>query len=106
MPLLNDAADEAQAHRLLFLQYQPKIDLKSGRATGFEALLRWQHPPFGVIAPEEFVPIAEETGLIVGIGEWALRRAECGQIQEYYFSKPLRAADCAAWIRERVEQAA
>lgn len=65
----------AAASGELFLQYQPKIDLKSGRAAGFEALLRWQHPEFGVISPEEFVPIAEETGLIVGIGEWALRTA-------------------------------
>jgi diguanylate cyclase (GGDEF)-like protein len=65
----------AAASGELFLQYQPKIDLASGRAAGFEALLRWQHPEYGVISPEEFVPIAEETGLIVSIGEWALRTA-------------------------------
>ena len=65
----------AAANGELFLQYQPKIDLKTGHAAGFEALLRWQHPEYGVISPEEFVPIAEETGLIVSIGEWALRSA-------------------------------
>ncbi|WP_020653362.1 putative bifunctional diguanylate cyclase/phosphodiesterase [Massilia niastensis] len=57
----------------LFLQYQPKIDLRHGRIAGFEALLRWQHPEYGVLSPDEFVPIAEETGLTVPIGEWAMR---------------------------------
>jgi len=59
----------------LFLQYQPKIDLQRGSLAGFEALLRWRHPEFGVVSPEEFVPIAEETGLIVPIGEWILKSA-------------------------------
>ncbi len=61
--------------RQLFLQYQPQIDLHSGRVTGAEALLRFHHPELGVINPDEFVRVAEETGLIQPIGEWAMREA-------------------------------
>ena len=56
------------------LVYQPKIDLATGKACGAEALLRWHHPERGVIAPADFVPVLEETGLIVPVGEWVLRR--------------------------------
>ncbi|MGY3573292.1 diguanylate cyclase (GGDEF)-like protein [Bradyrhizobium sp. USDA 4504] len=59
----------------LFLLYQPFFDIRTDRVTGFEALLRWRHPVRGVISPTEFIPIAEETGLIHGIGEWVVRRA-------------------------------
>ena len=57
------------------IHYQPVVDLNYDQVTGCEALLRWRHPQRGMISPAEFVPVAEETGLIVELGEWVLRTA-------------------------------
>lgn len=64
----------------LFLLYQPKLDVQSGRIIGVEALLRWNHPEHGQIAPDYFIPLAEKTGMIVDIGRWALDEA-CRQMR-------------------------
>src|ERR1017187_1998764 len=67
----------------LFLVYQPQMDIVSGKITGLEALLRWQHPELGLVPPNKFVRIAENCGLIVPIGEWVLRTA-CSQARKWH----------------------
>jgi diguanylate cyclase (GGDEF)-like protein/PAS domain S-box-containing protein len=64
------------------LHYQPQLDLSTGRIMGMEALIRWRHPEKGIVSPAEFIPVAEDTGLIVPIGEWILRTA-CAQAKAW-----------------------
>ena len=77
----------------LLLHYQPKVDTESGRLLGMEALVRWIHPERGMISPAEFIPVAEDSGMIVGIGRWVLREA-CRQNAAWQRAglRPLRVA--------------
>ena len=79
---LEAALRHALERNELDLYYQPKVEARSGRVTGIECLLRWQHPNVGLVLPDQLVPLAEETGLIVPIGQWALRAA-CLQAQKW-----------------------
>jgi len=73
--LLESSLHRALEREELFLVYQPKLELATGCVTGVEALMRWQHPTLGLVSPVQFIPIAEDTGLIESMGQWALEVA-------------------------------
>jgi diguanylate cyclase (GGDEF)-like protein/PAS domain S-box-containing protein len=82
LELENDLRRARQGEQLR-LVYQPILDLQSGQLCGFESLLRWEHPVHGVVAPDRFIGLAEETGLIVPIGLWVMREA-CRQLRRWH----------------------
>ena len=79
---LNNDLRHAIERNELFLAYQPVIDMLSGSITGMEVLLRWNHPALGLVSPIKFIPLAEESGLILTIGDWVLKTA-CEQLQQW-----------------------
>jgi EAL domain-containing protein (putative c-di-GMP-specific phosphodiesterase class I) len=84
--LSEDLADAIAAHQL-FLEYQPKLDCRLGRVTGVEALVRWSHPTLGVLAPDRFVPLAEETDLIHRLTDWVVLTA-AKQVAAWHMDNP------------------
>jgi diguanylate cyclase (GGDEF)-like protein len=112
---LKNGLRDALARGQLFLEYQPQVDLATRRIVGVEALLRWQHPVYGRIDPGRFIPLAEETGMIVPIGDWVLRTA-CAQNRAWrdaglpsvktavnLSARQLRHPDIAARVLEIIE---
>ncbi len=89
---LDNSMSQGLANGDFYLQYQPQIDLKDGKLVAVEALLRWRHPELGMIPPDRFIPLAEDSGFIIKLGEWVLRTA-CSQCAALLANNsPLRVA--------------
>jgi EAL domain-containing protein (putative c-di-GMP-specific phosphodiesterase class I) len=86
LQLETDLRNAVEQHEFA-LHYQPIVSLRTGRVTGFEALVRWEHPRRGLVHPADFIPVAEETGLIVPIGKWVLTEA-LTRVKEWHASHP------------------
>ncbi len=80
--MIETSLRQALERREFLLYYQPQVDLATWQIVGIEALIRWKHPTMGLVSPAKFIPLAEETGLIIPIGEWVLRTA-CSQNKEW-----------------------
>jgi diguanylate cyclase (GGDEF)-like protein/PAS domain S-box-containing protein len=78
--MLEASLSRAIGNHEMVLGYQPKVDLRTGKVVGAEALVRWNHPLNGMVPPDQFIPVAEETGLIVPLGEWVILEA-CGALR-------------------------
>ena len=96
--MLEASLGRAIRNHEMVVGYQPKVDLRSGKVVGAEALVRWHHPENGVVSPDAFIPVAEETGLIVPLGEWvileacrALKALEAADIRDFVISVNLSA---------------
>jgi len=113
---LRDTVETEKLTEQLYLVYQPKVSLANGSIVGCEALLRWKHPEAGMISPDRFIPIAEESGLIIPIGDWVLETA-CRQAKAWLDAglSPVRVAvnlsvgqflrrDVVAWVTETLQR--
>lgn len=80
--ILENALRKAIKQEQFFLEYQPKLNIETNEIIGMEALVRWKHPDFGIIPPGKFIPLAEETSLIIPLGEWILKES-CRQTKEW-----------------------
>lgn len=73
--ILENALRKSIENKELLLVYQPQVEARTGKLIGVEALVRWKHPQLGIVSPDEFIPLSEETGFIINLGEWVLREA-------------------------------
>lgn len=80
---LENSLRHALERQEFFLMYQPQVDIKTKKVFGMEALIRWNHPTLGMVSPVKFIPLAEDTGLIVPIGQWVIRTA-CEQLKMFH----------------------